>query len=101
MVPAHQKIFSNLDKAVGHFRRYEKKFFNKEFHSLRLINFKYLDSMGYLLYYLNRIFFKKETYPSKFKIFLWDKFFTPLSIVIDFITFYKFGKCIMAVYKKD
>ena len=25
MVPAHQNIYSNLDKAVGHFRRYEKR----------------------------------------------------------------------------
>ena len=29
MAPAHQKIYSNLDKAVGHFRRYEKDFFKK------------------------------------------------------------------------
>ena len=100
MVPAHQKIFSNLDRAVGHFRRYEKEFFDSDFESLKLVNFKYLDSMGYLLYYLNRIFFKNETYPSKFKIFLWDKIFTPLSVIIDFLTFYQFGKCIIAVYKK-
>ena len=26
IVPAHQKIYGNLDKAVGHFRRYEKIF---------------------------------------------------------------------------
>ena len=26
IVPAHQKIYGNLDKAVGHFRRYEKDF---------------------------------------------------------------------------
>ena len=100
MVPAHQKIFSNLDKAVGHYRRYEKKFFENDFGSLKLVDFRYLDSMGYLLYYLNRIFFKNETYPSKFKIFIWDKIFTPLSVIIDFLTFYRFGKCIVAVYKK-
>ena len=29
MVPAHQKIYGNLDKAVGHFRRYENYFFKK------------------------------------------------------------------------
>ena len=27
MVPAHQKMYSNLDKAVGHFRRNELEFF--------------------------------------------------------------------------
>ena len=30
MAPAHQKMFGNLDKAVGHFRRYEKDFFKKD-----------------------------------------------------------------------
>ena len=50
MAPAHQKIYCNLDKAVGHFRRYEKDFFYKKLKFLTLINFKFLDSMGYLLY---------------------------------------------------
>ena len=100
MVPAHQKIFSNLDSAVGHFRRYEMDFFNKKFDHLEISSAKFLDSMGYFLYYLNKIFFKKEVYPSKLKIFIWDKIFTPISAVADFILRYKFGKCILAVYKK-
>tara|TARA_B110000211_G_scaffold233693_1_gene300635 strand:- start:2595 stop:3284 length:690 start_codon:yes stop_codon:yes gene_type:complete len=100
MVPAHQKIFSNLDSAVGHFRRYEMDFFNKKFDHLEISSAKFLDSMGYFLYYLNKLFFKKEVYPSKLKIFIWDKIFTPISAVADFILRYKFGKCILAVYKK-
>ena len=101
MVPAHQKIYSNLDKAVGHFRRYEKEFFKRDFNQLKIFNIKFLDSMGYFLYYLNKLFFKKEVYPSKLKIFIWDKLFTPISIVADFIFRYKFGKCILAIYKKS
>lgn len=101
MAPAHQNIYGNLDKAVGHFRRYEKEFFTKDLIGLQLINFKYLDSMGYILYFLNKIFFKKEKFPSKIKIFLWDKLFTPLSIIIDFLLNYRFGKCIVAVYRKN
>ena len=101
MVPAHQKVYSNLDKAVGHFRRYEKDFFKNNLFGLELVNFKYLDAMGYLLYYLNKIFFKKETFPSKLKIFIWDKIFTPITIIIDFILNYRLGKCIIAVYRKN
>ena len=62
MVPAHQKIYSNLDKAVGHFRRYEKDFFKNSLLNLKLIEIKYLDSMGYLLYYLNKIFLKMKLF---------------------------------------
>ena len=100
MVPAHQEIYGNLDRSVGHYRRYEKDFFEKRFNSLEKIQFKYLDSAGYLLYKLNTIFFKKEEIPSKLKIFIWDKIFTPISAILDFILGYKFGKCILAIYKK-
>ena len=101
MVPAHQKIYSNLDQAVGHFRRYEKDFFKNNLFGLELVNFKYLDAMGYLLYNLNRTFFKKETFPSKLKIFIWDKIFTPITVIIDFILNYRLGKCIIAIYRKN
>ena len=60
----------------------------------------YLDSMGYFLYYLNKLFFKEETYPTNLKIFIWDKIFTPLSTIVDFLTGYRFGKNILCIYKK-
>ena len=60
-----------------------------------------LDIMGYWLYFLNKIFFKKEVFPSNFKNFVWDKIFTPFTVIMDFLTNYKFGKCILAVYKKE
>ena len=101
MAPAHQKIYSNLDKAVGHFRRYEKDFFSKELFGLKREKFISLDSMGYFLYLLNKIFFKEEVYPSKLKIFLWDKIFTPITSITDFLLMYKFGKCFVAIYKKS
>ena len=100
MVPAHQKIYSNLDKAVGHYRRYEIEFFKKNFQSLEKVSIKFLDTIGYFLYSLNKIFFKEEVYPSRFKIFIWDKIFTPLTVIVDFILRYRFGKCILVIYKK-
>ena len=93
-------MYSNLDKFVGHYRRYDLNFFKQKFNQLKIIESRFLDSAGYLLYYLNNVFFKQETYPSKIKIFLWDKIFTPITIILDFILRYKFGKCILVVYKK-
>ena len=49
---------------------------------------------------LNKTFFKEETYPSNLKIFIWDKIFTPLTIVFDYLTRYKFGKNILCIYQK-
>ncbi len=101
IVPAYQHIYSNLDKAVGHFRRYERKFFKKSLFSLKRVKLCSVDLLGYFLYSLNRIFFKSEVFPSRLKIFVWDKIFTPITIFLDFITGYKFGKCLIAIYKKN
>lgn len=101
MVPQHQHIYSNLDKAVGHFRRYEKEFFKQNLIGLNRVRLLSLDTIGYFLYYLNKLFFKNEVFPSKLKIFIWDKFFTPLTMIVDFLSGYKFGKCILAIYKKN
>ena len=101
LVPAHNKLYSNLDKAVGHYRRYEKSFFEKLIiPNGKIVKLNYLDTLGYFLYFFNKILFKKEVYTSKFKIFIWDKFFTPVSLILDFIFQYKIGKCILAIYKK-
>ncbi len=102
LVPAHNKLYSKFDKAVGHFRRYEIDFFKKiNIKNSNLIRLIYLDSLGYFLYYLNKIFFKEEIYPSQFKIFLWDKIFTPISYLLDKILMYKFGKNILYIIKKS
>ena len=101
MVPAHQHIYSNLDKAVGHYRRYDKKFFKENLVGLERVKLMSLDAIGYFLYFLNKLIFKKEIFPSKMKIFIWDKIFTPFTILLDFFSGYKFGKCILAIYKKN
>ena len=54
LVPAHQKIYSKLDKAVGHYKRYDIDFFKKNrFENSKIIKLHFLDFFGYLLYYLN------------------------------------------------
>jgi phospholipid N-methyltransferase len=101
LVPAHQKLYSKLDRAVGHYRRYDINFFKKNiFKNARIVELKYLDIFGYFLYFLNKFFFKEETFPTKLKIFIWDKIFTPFTIVVDFLFRYKFGKNILCIYKK-
>ena len=101
LVPAHNKLYSKFDKAVGHFKRYEEDFFqNLNLKNSKVEKLIYLDAMGYLLYYLNKIFFKEEVYPSKLKIFIWDKIFTPITFFLDKLFFNKVGKNIIYVVKK-
>ena len=101
LVPAHQKLFSKFDKEIGHFRRYNLNFFKDLIlKDAKIEKLNYLDSTGYFLYYLNKLFFKNESYPNAIKIFIWDKFFTPVSLFLDWLTNYKFGKNVLCVIKK-
>ena len=102
LVPAHQNLFSKFDQAVGHFKRYNINYFkNLENKNLKLKKLIYLDVFGYLLYFLNKIFFKEEKYPSEAKILIWDKIFIPITIILDFLIMYKYGKNILCVYEKN
>ena len=102
LVPAHQKLYTKFDKAIGHYRRYDLEFFKKnKFNNAELIDLYYCDCLGYLLYFINQFIFKEEIYPSKLKIFIWDKIFAPASILIDFLLRYKFGKNIICILKKN
>ena len=101
LVPAHQKLYSKFDKAIGHVKRYDINFFKEnKFENLEIRSLIFLDFFGYMLYFLNNFFFKKDTYPSKIKIMVWDKLFTPLTIIADFCIGYSAGKNILCVYKK-
>ena len=101
LVPAHNKLYSNLDMDVGHYRRYDKSFFyNLNIFNGKIVELKYMECMGYILYYMNKLIYINEVYPSNFKIFIWDKIFTPITIMLDFLTRYKFGKNILCVVQK-
>ena len=102
LVPAHNYMYSQFDKEIGHFKRYEIDFFqNLKFSNSKIIKCFMTDTMGWILYYLNKIFYKNEKYPSKLKIFLWDKLFVPFTIILDFLTLYKMGKNIIVIIRKN
>ena len=102
LVPAGQKLYGEFDKSIGHYRRYEINFFKKlKLKKAKIIKVFYLDALGYVLYYLNYFFKSKEIYPSRLKIFIWDKFFIPLTVVVDFLLNYKKGKNIICIIRKN
>jgi len=99
-VPAYQSFYSSFDKSVGHYKRYNKKDFIKisKKTGLKIDKLIYYDSIGFFLLVLNRIFSLKQT-NLKNKLFFWN-LLIPLSRIIDFFTFNKFGKSLLCVFKK-
>mgnify|MGYP001442904919 FL=1 len=99
-VPAYQTFYSEFDKSVGHYKRYNKKDFIKfeKKTNLRIEKLAYYDSVGFLFLVLNKIFYLKQT-NLKNKIFLWN-LLIPVSKLIDSLTFNMFGKSLLCVFKK-
>ena len=101
LMPAHNELYTTFDKEIGHFRRYKANFFKKlKLKNSKIVKLQYLDCLGYFLYYLNKIFYKNELYPSEIKIFIWDKFFTPLTFFLDRFLNYRFGKNVLCIIEK-
>ena len=101
-VPAFQILYSDFDKDVGHFRRYDKlkilKLLNNSKYSR--LNMFYYDSIGFFLSLLSKFLFRKnykDNFSSKIKI--WDRLI-PISYLLDKIFLNLIGKSLFIVIKK-
>ncbi len=98
LCPAHNYVFSPFDRALGHFRRYNKRMY-RELSTIRPYKLEYLDSIGMLASMANKLLLK-QSYPNEKQIQLWDRVFVRLSRVIDPITFRLVGKSIFGIWRK-
>jgi len=98
--PAHQSLYNEFDKKIGHFRRYNKssikKLTNKD---LSEIGVFYLDSVGLLASLTNKLFLKQAE-PQLNQILFWDKYIIKTSKIIDEIFGFKLGKSIIAIWQR-
>ena len=100
LAPAFQQLFSPFDKAIGHFRRYNKTSLKDIIpQTLLLQKMLYLDSTGYFASLVNKTLLR-QPYPSLRQVKFWDKWLVSVSRLIDPLFFYSFGKTILAIWKK-
>lgn len=101
LAPAHQRLYSDFDKHVGHYRRYSARSFRRlDLPGLRLRSVRYLDSVGTVLSLANRILLK-QSLPTPAQIEVWDRKVVPLSRVFDRLTGYHFGKTVVGIWEKQ
>lgn len=101
LAPAFQSLYSPFDKAIGHYRRYNRKMLKAiKPVELECTSSRYYDSVGYFASLLNKIFLKQK-YPSLKQVMFWDKWMVPLSKLSDKIFFHSFGKSIITVWRKN
>jgi 2-polyprenyl-3-methyl-5-hydroxy-6-metoxy-1,4-benzoquinol methylase len=101
LAPAHQFLFSPFDKAVGHFRRYNKASLRAAMSGagLRERELYYLDSVGLLASLANRLLMQ-QAMPTAGQISFWDGALVRASCLMDVILGFSLGKSVLGVWEK-
>jgi SAM-dependent methyltransferase len=101
LAPAHQFFFSPFDKAVGHYRRYNKTSLRAALSGagLRERELYYLDSVGLLASLANRILMQ-QSMPTAGQISFWDGVLVRASVVMDVFFGFFLGKSVVGVWEK-
>src|ERR1039458_346154 len=99
--PAHQRLFSPFDAAIGHFRRYNRPMLRSiSPPSLHLEQLIYLDSAGLVLSIANLLLLR-QSMPTKAQLRIWDRWVVPVSRVLDRCLFNSVGKSIMGIWRRE
>lgn len=100
LVPAHQFLYTQFDKNIGHYRRYSKAMLRHAIPlSVQEVKLEYLDSVGLFASLANKLLLKKAL-PTQRQIQFWDTFLVRLSKLTDRLLFYKVGKSVLGVWRK-
>ena len=104
-LPANFILWTKLDEAVGHYRRYDKTRLRElcKKSGFRIISIHYADSLGFFITMFWKLFnkFNQKSLPSKNFLIIYDNFIFPISRVLDNFGFkYLLGKNIVLVAKK-
>lgn len=98
--PAHQRLFSPFDAAIGHFRRYNRSMLRTiSPASLRLELMRYLDCAGLILSATNMLLLR-QSMPTRAQLRFWDHWVVPVSRLLDKLFLYSVGKTIIAVWRR-
>ena len=99
--PAYQFLYSEFDRAIGHFRRYTAG----QLQAITPLGAKvdasfYLDSVGMMASAANKLLLKQKM-PGRGQVLTWDRLMVPLSRFIDPLVGRSFGRSVIVVWVKD
>ena len=97
--PAYPYLYSEFDRAIGHFRRYTKGMLRSITPpGLRIEAEFYLDGVGMLASFANRAMLR-QAQPTLRQVLFWDRVLVPLSRVLDPLTGRRFGRSVVTVWQ--
>jgi SAM-dependent methyltransferase len=98
-VPAFNVLFSNMDKKIGHFRRYTRKELSNKATTtgLKIVkSAQYADSIGFFVALIYKLIGSKGDINTKTLIF-YDRFLFPISRICDIFFRKIFGKNVFII----
>lgn len=98
-VPAFPALFSEMDRLVGHFRRYRKADLaaKMEQAGFQLRRAEYADSLGFPATFLYRKLGRDDGYLNPRSVWIYDRLIFPFSRVLDRVVSRWFGKNLIVV----
>lgn len=98
--PAHQWLYSEFDKSIGHLRRYNRAHLRSMMPTGWVEEkLMYIDSVGVLLS-LGNVLALRQSMPTRSQIILWDRLCVPASRLSDRLFRGTVGKSVLAVWRK-
>lgn len=98
--PAWPQLYTEFDRAIGHFRRYTRASLRDcTPPGARLVRLFALDSFGLMASVANKMFLH-QSMPTLKQIGFWDRVLVPISRVTDVLIGYSAGKSLIAVWQK-
>ncbi len=97
-VPAFEELYTNMDRKVGHYRRYTKQMLNTKLVNagFEISELKYADSLGYLVTLLYKAFNNGSGDVNLRMLKIYDYWVFPLSRFLDRVAHPFFGKNVYA-----
>jgi len=100
LAPAHQRLYSPFDAAIGHYRRYSRNSLSARTpEGCRIEIMRYLDCVGIITSLANRAFLRQRQ-PTLRQILFWDSILVPLSRVLDPVFGFRLGKSVLSVWRR-
>lgn len=101
-VPARQELYSNMDRTVGHIRRYSVDAIKclATDNGLQVVSCRYFDFAGYFAALLYKLMNREAVFNAK-TVLLYDRIIFPISRLCDMLTFgHVIGKNIILEARK-
>ncbi len=98
--PAHDWLFSEFDRSIGHCRRYTTRALaGLTPPELRIKQSFYLDSVGLLASAGNK-FLLRQSLPNAKQIRVWDDWMVPCSRILDPLVGHRLGKSVACIWQR-